>query len=76
MGALFIWRKRVVNMKFADHLTKEQIQQFNQLKRFADNQREKPKPKQQEELNQRDWEEIMGTRRDTYKRVNGSVRRK
>lgn len=64
-------------MKFADHLSKAQIQQFNQLRRSSRNQKEKPKPKkQQENLNQRDWEDIMGTRRDTYKRVKGAVRRR
>jgi hypothetical protein len=64
-------------MKFGDHLSKESIQHFNQLRRSRRNQKEKQKPKkQQEKLNQRDWEEIMGTRRDTYKRVNGKVRKK
>ncbi len=36
MGA-FLLEKEVVNMKFADHLSKAQIQQFNQLRRFSDN---------------------------------------
>ncbi|MCM3241315.1 hypothetical protein M3598_01035 [Cytobacillus oceanisediminis] len=64
-------------MKFADHLSRESIQQFNQLRRSSRNQKEKPKTKkQQEKLSQKDWEDIMGTRRDTYKRVNGAVRRK
>ncbi|QOK29867.1 hypothetical protein IIE26_05110 [Cytobacillus oceanisediminis] len=67
----------MVKLKFADHLSKEHIQQFNQLRRSSRNQKEKPKPKkQQEKLRHRDWEEIMGTRRDTYKRVNGAVRRR
>lgn len=63
-------------MKFADHLSKAQIQQFNQLRRFASNQREKQKPVHHENLSRRDLEDLMGTRRDTYKRVNGAVRRK
>ena len=29
-----------------------------------------------EKLSKRDWEEIMGTKRDTYKRSNGRVKRK
>ncbi len=63
-------------MKFADHLSKAQIQKFNQVRRFAENQREKPKPIQQEQLSRRDLEDLMGKHRDTYKRVNGAVRRK
>ncbi|MGA5692869.1 hypothetical protein [Cytobacillus pseudoceanisediminis] len=63
-------------MKFADHLSKAQIQQFNQVRRFAENQREKPKPVQHEHLSRRDIEELMGIRRDTYKRVGGAVRRR
>ncbi|MGW6299412.1 hypothetical protein [Peribacillus butanolivorans] len=34
------------------------------------------KPKRKEELNFKDVKELMGMNRDTYKRVNGSVRRK
>ncbi|USK40163.1 hypothetical protein LIS77_06585 [Cytobacillus firmus] len=61
-------------MKFADHLSKEHIQQFNQLRRIAVNINENPK--NQEKLSRRDWEELMGKHRDTYKRVNGAIRRK
>ena len=32
--------------------------------------------KNTERLSKRDWEDIMGTRRDTYKNVNGKVKRK
>ncbi len=67
-------------MKLADHLTKQDIQKFNQLrkgKRKRERKSDSPtKPKKHENLNQRDWEEIMGTNRDTYKRVNGAVRRR
>ncbi|MFY2157869.1 hypothetical protein ACOSZF_19865 [Cytobacillus firmus] len=67
-------------MKLADHLTKKEIQQFNQLRKGRRNREKKPdptpKPKRQENLSQRDWEEIMGTGRDIYKRVNGAVRRR
>lgn len=61
-------------MKFADHVSKTHIQQFNQLRRFAVDHSEKPK--QQEKLSRRDWEDIMGKNRDTYKRKNGAIRRK
>lgn len=36
----------------------------------------KPKQKVKERLTKYDLHELMGTRRDTYKRVNGAVRRK
>ncbi|WJQ14571.1 hypothetical protein QT238_02990 [Geobacillus stearothermophilus] len=36
----------------------------------------KPKHKKKERLTWRDWMEIMGIRRDTYKRVRGAIRRK
>lgn len=76
-GAFSMPSIEVVNVKFADHISKESIQQFNQLRRPSRNRKEKSKPKkQQEKLNQRDWEDIMGTRRDTYKRVGGAIRRK
>ncbi|ASB88418.1 hypothetical protein [Bacillus sonorensis] len=29
-----------------------------------------------EKLSRREWEEIMGAKRDTYKRVSGRIRRK
>lgn len=64
-------------MKFADQLSKETIQHFNQLRRSSRNQKEKTKTKkQQEKLSRRDLEDLMGKNRDTYKRVNGAVRRR
>lgn len=49
-------------MKLADHLTKKEIQQFNQLRKGRINWEKKSvpsaKPKRQEKLSQRDWEEI------------------
>jgi len=66
-------------MKFAEHLSKEQIRMFNQLRGTAkkiSNNFSTNKPKINEHLSKRDIEELMGTRRDTYKRVKGAVRRK
>lgn len=68
-------------MKFADHLSKSDIQKFNQLRRGSNHRREhKPKPsiktKKSEELSEWDVKDLMGMNRDTYKRVGGSVRRK
>lgn len=36
----------------------------------------RPKSKHTEQLSKRDIEELMGVRRDTYKKVNGKVKRK
>lgn len=54
--------------KFADRLSDEQKQQLSRL-------RSKQK-KPSNELTRKDWEEIMGKNRATYRRVNGSIRRK
>ncbi|MEK5524129.1 hypothetical protein [Heyndrickxia sp. FSL W8-0423] len=62
-------------MKFADHLSKDSIRKFNQLRRAARNKKEKPKQKK-EKLSFRDVTNLMGTNRDTFKRVGGRVRRK
>lgn len=64
-------------MKFADHLSKSDIRNFNQLRRGSNHQsKPESKPKRKEELSFKDVEELMGVNRDTYKRVGGSVRRK
>lgn len=71
-------------MKFSDHLNHTEIRRFNELRRFPDAlpiQKElKPENqsahKKKEELSEREWLELMGTNRDTYKRVNGAWRRK
>jgi hypothetical protein len=51
-------------LKLADHLSKKQKRQLEEMS-----------PKK-EVLSQRDLDELMGKNRDTYKRVNGAVRRK
>ncbi|MEH7249153.1 hypothetical protein V7114_20550 [Neobacillus niacini] len=71
-------------MRLGDYLSKEQKQQLNKMvsqskpRRGKGPDKPKPndKPKKQEDLSFRDIEDLMGTRRDTYKRVNGAVRRK
>lgn len=50
---------------------KEPKQQLNKLKSPK-----KKRKKKQDNLSFKDWEDIMGTRRDTYERRNGAVRRK
>jgi hypothetical protein len=69
---LFSLKRRWWVMKFADQLTVEQKSLPIKSPKM-----EQPttKPKK-ENLSIRDWENIMGTRRDTYERRNGAVRRK
>ncbi|SMQ75930.1 hypothetical protein SAMN05444673_2572 [Bacillus sp. OV166] len=59
-------------MRIADHLSKEQKQQLNKMRSSP----KKKSRKKEEHLSQKDWEVLMGMNRDTYKRVNGAVRRK
>ncbi|KWW17982.1 hypothetical protein AS888_20965 [Peribacillus simplex] len=63
-------------MKFADHLSKSDIQKFNQLRKGSKQRKSESKPKRKKELSFKDVEELMGMNRDTYRRVGGSVRRK
>jgi hypothetical protein len=56
---------------------KEQKQQLNQLGKSPEKKfKATTNPKKKENLSFRGWENIMGTRRDTYERRNGAVRRK
>jgi hypothetical protein len=57
-------QKEGVEMKFADHLTKEQKRQLEQSS------------KKNEQLTKKDIEELMGMKMDRYTRRNGAVRRK
>lgn len=50
-------------MKIEHHLSDKQKKQLNEIKK-------------QEKLSRRDLEDLMGTKRDTFKRVRGAVRRK
>lgn len=69
-------------MKFADHLSKESIREFNQMRRAVKPVSEQKRPavkekrKRVETYTEKEWLEIMGANRDTYKRVNGALRRK
>ncbi|MFP7447134.1 hypothetical protein SFC50_25905 [Bacillus infantis] len=71
-------------MKFADHLNAKEIRRFNEIRRFSGtltigeqlSPEIKPIRKPDAVLSRRDIEELMGTRRDTYKRVGGAVRRR
>jgi hypothetical protein len=62
---LFILQKEGDGMRIADQIPDKQKQQL-----------EKMKSPKKEKLSVRDIEELMGTRRDTYERRNGAMRRK
>jgi flagellar motor switch protein FliG len=51
-------------MRIADHLSKEKKRKLDRM------------VKKERKIKRKEWEEIMGTKRDIYKRVNGAVRRK
>lgn len=63
-------------MIFADHLTKEQIQKFNQLRLKERNKKEHKPKRNKEHLTRKDIENLMGMNMDTYERRRGAVRRK
>jgi hypothetical protein len=65
-------------MRIADQIPDKQKQQLSKMKSPKKNPKEKPitKQKKKENLSFKDIEELMGTRRDTYERKNGAVRRK
>jgi hypothetical protein len=52
-------------VKIEDRLPKKQKQQLERMKSLK-----------KEQLSTKEIEELMGTHRDTYKRVNGAMRRK
>ncbi|MFL0445817.1 hypothetical protein ACH0BE_21670 [Bacillus subtilis] len=54
-------------MKMRDVLSTDTKQQLKKVL--------SPSTKADEPLTRRDWEEIMGTRRDTFRRVGGRIRR-
>jgi hypothetical protein len=61
---------RVIEMKIVDHLGKDQLEKLNYKK--------KKQPKQKKKVHQEhvDWEEIMGTKRDTFRRSKGGAIRR
>ncbi|WP_375565978.1 hypothetical protein ACE6HX_11970 [Bacillus pumilus] len=59
-------------MKIRDSLSEETTKQ---LKRITPGSNRK-KESDADPIRNREWEEIMGTRRETYQRLGGRVRRK
>ncbi|MCY7578695.1 hypothetical protein P9F86_12345 [Bacillus altitudinis] len=58
-------------MKIRDSVSKETLKQFKSI--APDSNR---KVSDADPITKRDWEEIMGTRRETYQRQGGRIRRK
>jgi hypothetical protein len=56
-------------MRLVDHLSDQDVKKMKSIKK-------KPKKKRKEKLSRRDLIDLMGVRRDTYKRVRGAIRRK
>ncbi|WP_332277023.1 hypothetical protein [Bacillus pumilus] len=58
-------------MKIRDSVSKEILKQFKSIAPGSNNKKSDADP-----ITKRDWEEIMGTRRETYQRQGGRIRRK
>ncbi|MBW9219277.1 hypothetical protein K1I43_12120 [Anoxybacillus sp. ST70] len=56
-------------MKLYERLSDKEIKKLKSIKK-------KPKKKRKEKLSRRELLDLMGVRRDTYKRVRGAIRRK
>ncbi|MCY7500712.1 hypothetical protein [Bacillus pumilus] len=58
-------------MKIRDSVSKETLKQFKSIAPGSNSKKSDADP-----ITMRDWEEIMGTRRQTYQRQGGRIRRK
>lgn len=63
-------------MKFAEHLSKEQIRKFNQMRKSPKKKKAKIQQHKKEKLSERDLRDLMGMNRDTFERRRGAVRRR
>lgn len=64
-------------MKLSDHLSEQQRKQLNKIKLRLPNHNTKTSNKKKENLSYKDFENLMGAYRDTYKRgKGGAIRRK
>ncbi|MEC1046729.1 hypothetical protein [Bacillus safensis] len=59
-------------MKIRDSVSKETLKQFKSIAPGSNRKKENDA----DPITKRDWEEIMGTRRETYQRKGGRIRRK
>ncbi|MGG4171625.1 hypothetical protein ABEW20_07550 [Bacillus safensis] len=59
-------------MKIRDSVSQETLKQFKSISPGSNRKKESDA----DPITKRDWEEIMGTRRETYQRQGGRVRRK
>ncbi|AOZ90530.1 hypothetical protein BK049_18445 [Bacillus xiamenensis] len=59
-------------MKIRDSVSKEALNQFKSIAPGSNRKKENDA----DPITTRDWEEIMGTRRETYQRQGGRIRRK
>jgi hypothetical protein len=61
---------RVIEMKIVDHLSEGQLDKLNYKKK------KQPEQKKKVYHEHVDWEEIMGTKRDTFRRSKGGAIRR
>ncbi|APJ11153.1 hypothetical protein [Bacillus safensis] len=59
-------------MKIGDSVSKETLKQFKSIAPGSNRKKENDA----DPITNRDWEKIMGTRRETYQRQGGRIRRK
>lgn len=65
-------RQGAIEMKIRDSVSKETLKQFKSIAPGSNRKKENDA----DPITNRDWEEIMGTRRETYQRQGGRIRRK
>ena len=65
-------RQGASEMKIRDSVSKETLKQFKSIAPGSNRKKENDA----DPITKKDWEEIMGTRRETYQRQGGRVRRK
>jgi uncharacterized membrane protein len=63
----------MIMFKLSEHISDKDVKKLKSIKKI---QKKKPKKKRKEKLSRRDLIDLMGVRRDTYKRVRGAIRRK
>jgi hypothetical protein len=78
MGAFYFEYKEAENMRIIDNLSIDQRNKLLTVTRslLLDKRKKHVKNKKEEQLSKRDLHFLMGTKRDTYRRVNGAMKRR
>lgn len=75
MGVFLLCKKEGDEMKLIDHLNHEQRKHMEKLRK-SNKPPSKKKRKGKVKEEKVNWSDIMGTNRDTFKRVGGRLRRR